>query len=156
MTRAGDSEQRILAALRAGDVGAFKAMIDWPASGVANLVRALWDVDPLDRREAARTGLANLRTEGVTTPLSLSWLAPCLSSSPGLRPARAEERAQVFGLLRVPRLPPEIEDACAREIDELAGRLDPESDVLELVCGERIPCALLIDSNRMVLSRYRL
>jgi hypothetical protein len=132
----------LVTAIRAGDFRTVAALIDWPASGVARMVRALEDVAPHQRAGLARAGLKALRTEGADEPISLTWLAPCLETDAFVSPASTDEEASARSLLDAPEVPPEVDEETRGALVAIAARAYRIDEIRALHCGARTPCLL--------------
>jgi hypothetical protein len=113
---------RLVEVARRGDPAGLLQSIDWPASGVSALVRALWQIDPADRPRLATRGLDNLLTEGSTAPMPLGSLALFLTQNFQIRPATMVEMDLIRAALQTPGLPPEVTVQQAGQIRDLAYR----------------------------------
>jgi hypothetical protein len=142
MSPVSEAVTNFAAAVRAGDRTATSALVDWPASGVARMVRALADAEPSERAALARQGLSALNTEGVGEPIALSWLAPCVDAEVSAELATAEEAAAARASLDAPGIPPEVDDETSRSLAAIATRASGVVEVYALRCGDRTPCLL--------------
>jgi hypothetical protein len=133
-----------VAAVRAGDAAAVSALVDWPASGVARMVRALHETKPGECADVARQGLAALGTEGVTEPISLTWLASCVEAEVIADPATPAQEAAVRAALDAPGLPPEVDTETGESLTAIANRARQVEHVYALWCGDRNPCLLAV------------
>jgi hypothetical protein len=131
-------------AVCAGDVAAVSALVDWPASGVARMVRALHETEPGERADTARRGLAALATEGLTQPISLTWLAPCVGAEVVLDPATPAQEAVARAALDTPELPREVDTDVGESLTAIADRARRVEHVYSVRCGNRIPCLLAV------------
>jgi hypothetical protein len=135
---------KFVAAVRAGDAAAICALVDWPASGVARMVRALHETEPGERTDIARQGLAALATEGVTEPISLTWLAPCVDTEVVADPATPAQAAAARAALDTPGLPQEVDTETGESLTAIADRARRVEYVYAVRCGDRIPCLLAV------------
>lgn len=123
---------RLRAAAQSGDLEALHALVDWPLSGVAPMVRALADVDEADRAEVAERGLAELDAaahEPDPVLPRLGALALRLSESE-LRSADETETRAALDELAAPEPPRGLSPDAAAKLELLAERARATSEVL--------------------------
>ncbi len=150
-------DEFIVAAGR-GDPITLNALIDWPVSGAGGLVRNLHELDPGERMQAAKAGLANLLSEGSAEggsfPLGSAVMR--LAENPQERPATGPERRAALTALMVPALPPEIDPATAAALRDLAGRASSITDVHVVEYDRRRSLALGVfpDGTGLAIIRH--
>lgn len=136
--------EEFIVAARLGDPITLNALVDWPVSGAGGLVRSLHDLDPGDRMDAAKVGLANLLSEGSPEDGSfpLGSTVTRLAEGPQVRPATGQERRAALTALEIPALPPEIDLTTAAALGELAIRTSSITDVHVVTYATRLTLGL--------------
>ena len=142
MSSSPNAVTSFVAAVRAGDRSTTAALVDWPVSGVARMVRALADAEPGDRARLARRGLTGLRSEGVSEPIPLSWLALCVGADVCAEPATADQVTAGRASLDAPDLPKEVDNETRTSLIAIASRARGVQEVYSLRCGDRTACLL--------------
>lgn len=116
------------AAAQVGDADRLNALVDWPVSGLAPLLRRLTGLSRSDRAAVAAAGVDNLLTEGTELGRPLGSLVLRLVEHPHLRPATDDETMTMHVVLTPPELPRDLGPDERRRLSstlERASRLGP-------------------------------
>jgi hypothetical protein len=129
-------------AVRRSDGPAIHAAVDWPVSGVAEFVRSVWALEPAERAAIARSGVANLLTEGTETPISMGWLRSCSGGDVQVRPATTQEMRTIRARLLAAGLPPEVDDDVLTAVRALLQAARTVQEIAILECNGSTVCGL--------------
>ena len=114
-------------------------LIDWPVSGAARLVHAAAGVDPADRLELVRRGVAGLTTAAESDRVQLLGTdVAYLNERPELLPSTEAENDRIRSLLRVGPLPEGIAPSDREVLARLAELAESVTDTAVLrFAGDR-------------------
>jgi hypothetical protein len=141
---------RFAAAASAGDIAAARALIDYPLSGAARVVRALAGVDPRDRERIAGSGLAELdRAASLLAPPDevryvLEQLLRRLAGAIVIRCATSAEQLDALDRLLVPDAPRGLSDATKARLDRLRLEVAEVSEIFLISADQREPVAIAV------------
>jgi hypothetical protein len=129
---------RFAAAASAGDAATVHALIDYPLSGAARVVRALAGVDLADRERIARSGLGELQrvSKMMALPNEVRHILEQLAGSTSLRHATDEETLEALRRVHVPASPAGLTSMTESRLELLRQDVARLTNVYVISAGE--------------------
>lgn len=151
--------EALVEAARRHDLAAMHALIDWEPPTLAVLARALGEIEPAQRAEASRRGLADAsvtsrdprHVENILGELMLDLNDPGLA----VRPASDEEAALAGASVRIGPVPGETAPEVARKLEEARAAAKDLREVWVLgrrPPGREYPVLIASQGERLVLA----
>ena len=154
----GGAAQTLAAAVTAAredDLDRLRGLVDWPLTGVGQMAQSLAGVLERDRERVTASGLAELDAAAADPSMVEEILRPLARRLAGARdigPAGEPARSAALAVLRVPPLPPGLNQAQRHRMVELGERAAAIREVYLIADGEGgQPVAVAADSYLLVL-----
>jgi hypothetical protein len=148
--------EEFVAAAQAPDFDRMRELVDWRATGIARVLRALSGVDEDDRDRIARSGLDEISRSEEQQDLTqgtLRTLSHQLAGVLGIRRATDAEAAPILKMLSPPAPPQELEPETRAQATSFISHAQSLEQVYIAEGVDRsIPLTLSADRRQVVLA----